>query len=174
MCQIGAFYLSQSPFQFSSFLSLLLLIPTRLALRFSLSRSPFVEHFSHSSSLFHLTLLSSDILNQGITDNVPFSLSTLLNSFTSVFCCFYLCLFSLVVQEDITLSLIPAKMKSQNSFCSHQTHSACLIEYKVRKAPFPLFFFNLCMQHKGNMFSCQYSLCAFLSFIGSGSKLLVG
>lgn len=90
--------------------------------------SPFLAHFSLYVSFFHPALLSPNILNQGVIDNVSLSLSTSVNCPTLV--CFSHCLPSLMswaMQEAIlspqspkclhpdTLILIQETMKSHNT-----------------------------------------------------------
>lgn len=87
---------------FRSLLSLYLLcVPYPRPLSPSL-HSPFLDCFSLYMSFFHLALLFSDTLNQGVIDNVSASLSILSNSLTlSVFVTASFSLISWAMQEAI-------------------------------------------------------------------------
>ncbi len=148
--------------------------------------SPFLDRFSLYMCFFpHFALLSSDILNQGVIDNVLPSLSTSVNSLALV--CFSHCLLLCVEQcrrpfchphstppllpkclHPDTLILVLEEMKSQNTSCNPQIRPAfftqCLQVCKKASIFLPSFL-RLYMQHKSE--DCIISL--FLFFLDSAS-----
>ncbi len=141
--------------------------------------SPFLAHFFLHVSFFHLALLFSDTLNQGVIDNVSASLSISSNSLTLV--CFCQCLLSLMsraIQEAILspqfhnhqnvytqITVILEKMKSPSS--SHTLpaffpHLMSVLGLGRKLLCLSLLFLNCSCSMEEKIFLSAHSVCAIL------------